>query len=147
MHSAVRFPRGGKSVAIGNAAGENTQGTLSVAVGNAAGKTSQGTLSVAIGNNSASAFAQGDRAVAIGADGENTVSQGSDTVAVGYGTNTAGFGNVIALGSGATATAAGQFVLGSAAHPIALDPAAGALTTYLVCRVNGVAYKIPMHAA
>lgn len=82
-NGAVIKDTAGNAVAIGQQAGQTTQGISSVAVGSNAGNDSQGSSAVAIGVRSAQ-LSQGIYAVAIGADTGET-SQGASAVAVGTG--------------------------------------------------------------
>ena len=72
---------------------------------------------------------------------------GANNVAIGRDTATGNFSSSIILGRAATATAANQFVVGSAAYN------AGTVTTEVVVsdttwavRINGTAYKILLKA-
>jgi hypothetical protein len=89
--------QGSGSVAIGWQAGQADQGTYAVAVGKDAGYNAQGTYSVAVGV-SAGCNAQGESATAVGQDAGMT-SQGTKSVAVGYlaGYNVQG-ANCVAIG-------------------------------------------------
>ena len=69
------------SIALGNLAGETTQGTQAVAIGTTAGRISQGDSATAIGQG-AGISAQGAGATAVG-EGAGAGNQGAQSVAVG----------------------------------------------------------------
>ena len=129
----------GSVVAIGNTAGQTSQGPVAVAIGSEAGTTSQGQYAVAVGG-AAGTSSQGTGAIAIGyvagssnqlanaiAIGSNAAQSGQATqsVAIGFaanstGNNSIGIGtyasaagiNSIAIGYKATTTAANTIQLG-----------------------------------
>lgn len=76
------------AVAIGNTAGQTSQGELSVAIGTNTGQITQSGFSVAVGSSSAETN-QGSGSVAVGFESANE-SQGANCVAVG---NAAGYVN------------------------------------------------------
>ena len=99
-NSAGQNTQGVQAIAIGNNAGENSQGTESIAIGYLAAQTSQGMRCVAIGNRAADQN-QGDNSIAIGRyAGQNT--QGTQSIAIGHlaGRNTQGYSS-IAIGRSA----------------------------------------------
>jgi len=129
----------GSVVAIGNTAGQTSQGPVAVAIGSEAGTTSQGQYAVAVGG-AAGTSSQGTGAIAIGyvagssnqlanaiAIGSNAAQSGQATqsVAIGFaanstGNNSIGIGtyssaagiNSIAIGYKATTSAANTIQLG-----------------------------------
>jgi len=79
---AGQTTQGNLSVALGTNAGNTNQGRKSIAIGPGAGMTSQGNTSIALGDI-AGQLTQGNYSVAIGTQaGQNT--QGSNCVAIGY---------------------------------------------------------------
>jgi hypothetical protein len=97
LANTLKIDQSTNSVAIGNDAGNNTQGDFSVAIGNDAGVVDQGANSVAIGNEAGNVD-QGGFSVAIG-DGAGNVDQGTGCIAIGNGAgnNTQG-GFSVAIG-------------------------------------------------
>lgn len=85
-NSAGQISQGANSIAIGIVAANNTQGSNSVAIGNGAGQTTQGALCVALGYQCGKTN-QGTYSVSIGIAAGNN-SQGTNSVAIG---NTAGY--------------------------------------------------------
>jgi hypothetical protein len=73
--------QGGAAIAIGLLAGRTTQGASAVAIGNQTGKTTQGGYAVAVGNL-AGEYHQGSEAVAIGSNA-GRLTQGEDSIAIG----------------------------------------------------------------
>jgi len=129
------------AVMIGSGAGNATSGSGSVYLGNAAGINTSGNDIVAIGENAAGALTLGDNGVFIGYQvgsnagntagkvgpsiflGNNaggTVADQSlnnitgSSILIGQNSSTGGFANSIAIGDGATNTAANQFIVKSA---------------------------------
>ena len=99
-----------RSVGVGG--GVNAGGTDAVAIGYGA---SGGTQTIMLGRG---VSGSGTNNIGIGYSASVTGSGGA-TDSIGIGANVVtGFGKVIALGSGATGTAANQFVLGSTTAPI-----------------------------
>jgi hypothetical protein len=94
------------NVAIGNSAGETTQGVQAVSLGARAGQTTQGNNATAIGADAGNS-SQGANATAIGG-GSAQVSQGEGAVAIGYlaGETTQGASSV-AIGKEAGLTSQG----------------------------------------
>lgn len=80
--NAGQTSQGSSSVAIGSGAGQTTQGYNSVALGWSAGATTQGNNAVALGRR-AQFTGGGDGAVGIGYNAGNT-GQGASAVAIGY---------------------------------------------------------------
>ena len=108
--SLPKVIRDNGSVAIGESAGQNTQGSASVAIGLSAGRNTQGNNSVAVGL-SAGFFTQGNDCIAVGSlAGETT--QGGASVAIGSnsGQTTQGNGG-IAVGSNAGKDAQGPYAV------------------------------------
>ena len=123
--NAGQTTQGSGASAFGGGAGQTNQGAFSVALGYVAGSDRQGASSIAIGVNAAQ-YTQGANAVAIGdvagqdRQGANAVaigsyagqtSQGANSVAIG-GYSTSSFTNSIAIGYKATTTAANTIQLG-----------------------------------
>ena len=123
--NAGQTTQGSGASAFGGGAGQTNQGAFSVALGYVAGSDRQGASSIAIGVNAAQ-YTQGTNAVAIGdvagqdRQGANAVaigsnagqtSQGANAVAIG-GYSTSSFTNSIAIGYKATTTAANTIQLG-----------------------------------
>jgi len=79
---AGQTTQGERAIAIGNYAGQTTQGTRAIAIGNYAGKDNQGTYATAIGNYAGNDN-QGTYATALG-DQAGQTSQGIFSVALGY---------------------------------------------------------------
>lgn len=104
--------QGSLGVAIGRYSGELNQGTRSVSVGFNSGNSNQGAYSVAIGTD-AGASTQGTFTVAIGAQAGQS-NQGSNAIAIGRGagTNNQSANSIVINASGSTldAAAAGFFV-------------------------------------
>lgn len=104
--------QGVSAVAIGKSAGDATQGTLAIAVGQDAGKTTQGTEAVAIGVQ-AGQTTQSNQGVAIGPYAGKTT-QGASAVAVGKSageTNQGAQSVAIGLSAGKTNQAANSIVI------------------------------------
>jgi hypothetical protein len=123
--NAGQTTQGSGASAFGGGAGQTNQGAFSVALGYVAGSDRQGASSIAIGVNAAQ-YTQGTNAVAIGdvagqdRQGANAVaigsnagqtSQGANAVAIG-GYSTSSYANSIAIGYKATTTAANTIQLG-----------------------------------
>jgi len=105
-NSAGQTSQGTKSVAVGNEAGKTTQGRKSVAVGNFAGHTGQGANSVAVGNF-AGHTGQKPWSVAVG-DYAGNDTQGDVSVAVGsFSGQTTQGANSVAVGNFAGQTTQG----------------------------------------
>jgi hypothetical protein len=124
-NGAVIRDTAGDAVAIGQQAGETSQGNYAVAMGFQAAITSQGTGAVAIGReagNAQGAYAvaigqeagfagQSSGAIAIGLEAGNN-NQGGDSVAIGYRAGGENQGdNSVAIGVYAAANAQGQFAV------------------------------------
>ena len=120
--NAGQTTQGSGASAFGGGAGQTNQGAFSVALGYVAGSDRQGASSIAIGVNAAQ-YTQGTNAVAIG-DVAGQISQGAYSVAIGSnsqsalnavaigGYSTSSFANSIAIGYKATTTAANTIQLG-----------------------------------
>ena len=123
--NAGQTTQGSGASAFGGGAGQTNQGAFSVALGYVAGSDRQGASSIAIGVNAAQ-YTQGTNAVAIG-DVAGQISQGANSVAVGSnagqdkqganavaigGYSTSSYANSIAIGYKATTTAANTIQLG-----------------------------------
>lgn len=94
---AGNVTQGAKSVAIGNSSGATNQGIESVAIGNESGETSQGAESVAVGDRAAR-ISQSTGCVAIGSTAGYD-SQGSGGIAIGFDCGSVSQGvSAIALG-------------------------------------------------
>ncbi len=99
-----------QKIALGDLAGETTQGANAVAIGREAGRTTQGGQAVAIGGLTGQT-SQGDSAVAIGVLAGQT-SQGMSTVAIGNQAGQTTQGNVaIAIGAQAGETSQGSIAV------------------------------------
>ena len=97
-NQAGETTQGNEAVAIGNKAGQTSQGERAVAIGYLAGQTSQSLSSVAIGNN-AGRTSQSPNTVAIGISAGRT-NQASNAVAIGIGAGNDGQSqNSVAIGN------------------------------------------------
>jgi hypothetical protein len=102
-NTAGQTSQGPNAVSIGNEAGKTTQGQYAVAVGGAAGTSTQGTGAIAIGY-AAGQTSQGANSVAIGSNAAQS-GQGTQSVAIGFAANSTGNN---AIGIGAYSSAAGN---------------------------------------
>ena len=132
---AGQTSQGTSSIAIGSGAGQTTQGYSSVAIGNTAGQTTQGNNAVAVGRRS-QFTGGGDGAVGIGYNAGYS-GQGANAVAIGYDagrTNQAANSIVInATGSAVENTTASSTVIQpvrnqASANVMMYDPSNGELT-------------------
>jgi len=97
---------GTSALALGNGAGQTSQGIGAVALGNLAGNSNQGTHAVALGYGAGN-YNQGTNAVALG-NGAGFDAQGIKAIALGYGAGNLFQGtNAIALGNNAGLTSQG----------------------------------------
>jgi hypothetical protein len=102
-NTAGQTSQGPNAVSIGNEAGKTSQGQYAVAVGGAAGTSTQGTGAIAIGY-AAGQISQGANSVAIGSNAAQS-GQGTQSVAIGFAANSTGNN---AIGIGAYSSAAGN---------------------------------------
>jgi hypothetical protein len=123
--SATTLRTAESKIALGNLAGQTSQGASSVAIGNNAGTTTQGADSVAIGN-AAGNLGQGTRSIAIGSSaGAN--SQSANAIAIGYsagGLSQGAYAIAIGVSAGATSQADNTIILNatsSAVNGVALQ--------------------------
>ena len=132
---AGQTSQGTSSIAIGSGAGQTTQGYSSVAIGNTAGQTTQGNNAVAVGRRS-QFTGGGDGAVGIGYNAGYS-GQGANAVAIGYDagrTNQAANSIIInATGSAVENTTASSTVIQpvrnqASANVMMYDPSNGELT-------------------
>jgi len=134
--NAGQTSQGAYSVAVGASAGSTTQGVSAVAIGYLAGATTQGQQAVAVGV-SAGGITQGSGAVAIG-NGAGYNTQGVSAVAIGVdaGLTTQG-ANAIAIGeqAGGTNQPANSIVIN--ASGIALNGAAAGFYVRPIREVTG----------
>jgi hypothetical protein len=106
-NGAGQTSQGIGAVALGNLAGNSNQGTNAVALGNGAGNSIQGTNAVALGYGAGN-YNQGTNAVALG-NGAGFDAQGIKAIALGYGAGNFFQGtNAIALGNNAGLTSQGN---------------------------------------
>ena len=106
-NSAGQFTQGTYGIAIGHFAANSGQSTSAIAIGTSAGQTSQGQYSVAIGTE-AGYTGQGADGIAIG-DLAGRASQGTLAIAIGTNAGEGGQGQqAIAMGAGAGTTSQGN---------------------------------------
>ena len=125
------FDDGVKNAAIGVGCGTGTAGSYNSFFGHRAG-TGYGNTGVSR-NCFFGAYA-------------GTNATGGDNVAIGNDAAVGGFSSCIVLGSRAEAEASNRLAIGSVTNPLETTNTAGAVTKYLVIRLNGVNYKLPLHA-
>jgi hypothetical protein len=142
---------GNSSVAVGQLAGETSQGDYSSAFGPLAGRTNQGDYSVAIGNQAglsnqgdyavgigtlAGVLTQGERGIAIGYESGRS-SQGADSIAIGTkaGRGSQGNNSIVLNATGVTLenTTASSLVIkpirnASGTHSMEYNPTTGEVT-------------------
>lgn len=87
---------GNGAIAIGNVAGNASQGVGAISIGDRSGQAGQGNRSIAIGELAGNTT-QGSNAIAIGASA-GLSAQGSNAIAIGAGTGSSQSGNAIAIG-------------------------------------------------
>ncbi len=118
--SAGEITQGTQAIAIGRLAGQTNQGLRGIAIGHQAGTTNQGSRGIAIGTN-AGGSGQGNFAIAIGQDASN-INQGTESIAIGTnagGTNQGANSIAIGYNAGSTGTFAGSIILNSTGTSIA----------------------------
>ncbi len=130
-----------QAVAIGNGAGQFTQGTNSIAIGLSAGNSNQNQNAVAIGRN-AGQVTQGNSAVAIGTSAGSST-QGANAIAIGSNAGATSQGaNSIAIGelAGQNAQSANTIVIN--ATGVAVNTAG--TSRCLIAPIRGVAATTPV---
>jgi hypothetical protein len=135
--------------AFGYAALRACTGFENTAVGHTAlGSLGNANNNVAVGFQALTNTTTGASNTAIGNQAGYSIITGSSNTTLGYGANVdlATAQNRIALGRGAISQADGEIAIGSAANPVLTADTAGAITNYLVVRINGTQYKMPLHA-
>ena len=103
---------------------------------------------VAMGSSALYYNTTGYRNVAMGAGALRSNTTGNNNSALGYGTQSGDYSDSVILGKAATATANGQFVLGSAGTPIGpVATETKAVNRTLEINLNGALYKLLMYKA
>ena len=109
---------------------------------------STGYKNVAIGHTALQNNSTNYANVAVGYASLKTNSLGNNNSALGYNTSSGGYSDSVILGKAATATANGQFVLGSAGTPIGpVATETKAVNRTLEINLNGALYKLLMYKA
>jgi len=141
---------GDTTVAIGPYSLEQNTVGNNIAIGFSAAQSNiTGTRLVVIGHYGGMQLDNVTDSVLIGHEVSTEDGGGSNNVVIGSQTSTGGFSNCIVLGSGAVASADGQFILGSAGSPVLTQGASisvppGSFDDGLKICLNGVNYIIPL---
>jgi hypothetical protein len=128
--------QGTSAIAIGNTAGNLSQGNISIAIGSNAGSSNQGTNAIAVGSQSGQ-NGQGTSGISIGHNA-GTLSQGNTSIAIGFNAGQSNqLSNAVAIGNNAGNLSQGSssiaigFNAGSSnqsANSIAIGTSAGAVS-------------------